>query len=217
MTVTVDQMLMLHERLASTRPGHERDAIQPQIDATDAQIDRVEQQPKDPRAVFVVHGRDDNAREAMFTFLRAVGLEPLEFNVAIQATGKPMPYIGEILDSAFGLAQAVVVLMTPDDEARLQPRFLHNVDPPHERNLTSQARPNVLFEAGMAMGRCPDRTIIVEIGTLRGLSDISGLHTIRMNDTSQRRQELAQRLIAAGCPANLDETDWHNAGRFASE
>ena len=44
---SIDQMLKLHERLAATKPGHERDAgvrrsvIQRQIDATDAQIDRL--------------------------------------------------------------------------------------------------------------------------------------------------------------------------------
>jgi len=41
MVSLVDQMLKLHERLAAAKPGHDRDAIQRQIDATDAQIDRL--------------------------------------------------------------------------------------------------------------------------------------------------------------------------------
>jgi hypothetical protein len=41
LSALVDQMLKLHERLASAKAGHERDAIQRQIDATDAQIDRL--------------------------------------------------------------------------------------------------------------------------------------------------------------------------------
>ncbi|WP_375790108.1 TIR domain-containing protein [Bradyrhizobium sp. Pha-3] len=35
-------------------------------------------------------------------------------------------------------------------------------DPEHERTLTAQARPNVLFEAGMAFGKIPKNTILVQ-------------------------------------------------------
>lgn len=41
MVALVDQMLKLHERLAALKPGHEREALQRQIDATDGQIDRL--------------------------------------------------------------------------------------------------------------------------------------------------------------------------------
>ena len=164
--------------------------------------------------VFVVHGRNKTARDAMFTYLRTIGLHPLEWNEAVRATGKPMPYIGEILDAAFAEAGAVVVLMTPDDEARLRDLYRNANDPPHETQSTGQTRPNVLFEAGMAMGRNADRTILVELGNLRPFSDATGLHVIRMDNSSQRRQELAQRLESAGCPVNLDGIDWHTAGDF---
>ena len=125
-----------------------------------------------------------------------------------------MPYIGEILDVAFSRAHAVVVFLTPDDEAQLREPLRGRTEPPHEVNLTGQARPNVLFEAGMAMGRHENRTILVELGTLRPFSDIAGRHVIRIDNTSQRRQDLAQRLQAAGCPVNLNGTDWHEAGDF---
>ena len=80
--------------------------------------------------------------------------------------------------------------------------------------MSGQARPNVLFEAGMAMGRNEDRTVLVELGTLRPFSDVAGRHAIRFGDNSQCRQELAKRLETAGCPVNLDGTDWHTAGDF---
>jgi len=169
---------------------------------------------KDAREVFVVHGRNNDARRALFGFLRAIGLHPLEWSEAVQATGKTAPYISEILDAAFSRAHAVVVLFTPDDEARLREPFQTDNDPPHETRLTGQARPNVLFESGMAMARHQDRTILVELGSLRPFSDLDGLHKIRLDDTSQRRQELAQRLQAAGCPVNLHGTDWHSIGDF---
>ena len=170
----------------------------------------------DAREVFVVHGRNHAARDALFQFLRSVDLHPLEWNEAVRSTGKASPYIGEILDAAFSRAHAVVVLFTPDDEARLRQEFRVRGDPPHETQLYGQARPNVLFEAGMAISRSEERTVLVEIGVLKPFSDVGGRHAIRFDGSTPRRQELAQRLQTAGCPVNLSGTDWHSAGDFNS-
>jgi predicted nucleotide-binding protein len=169
---------------------------------------------QDTRNVFVVHGRNAEARRSLFGFLRSIGLKPLEWSQAIKVTSKASPFIGEILDVAFSTAQAVVVLLTPDDEAQLREQFRTPSDPPYESQLTGQARPNVLFEAGMAMGRNPDRTIIVELGTLRPFSDIAGRHTVKLSNDSSARQELAQRLETAGCIVDLSGRDWHTEGNF---
>lgn len=167
-----------------------------------------------PRVVFVVHGRNIELRNSMFSLLRAIGLEPLEWNEAVQATGKPSPYVGEILDTAFAIAQAIVVVFSPDDEAQLRESLRGPNEPLHETQLTPQARPNVIFEAGMAMGRDANRTVLVEIGELRPFSDLGGRHVLRLNNTTQRRQELAQRLQSAGCAVNTAGTDWHTTGNF---
>jgi len=165
-------------------------------------------------AIFVVHGRDTQARDDIFQFLRAIGLHPIEWSEAIQLTGKSSPYIWEILERAFSEAHAILVLFTPDDEAHLRASLRSEGDPTHETKLSGQARPNVLFEAGMAMGRSEDRTVLVELGILRPFSDIAGRHTIKLDNSSRRRQELAQRLQLAGCPVNLEGTDWHTVGNF---
>jgi len=150
----------------------------------------------------------------MFSFLRSIGLYPLEWSQAIQATGKSLPYIGEILDSAFSKAQAIIILLTGDDEAILLERFRRPSDPPFESQLTPQARPNVIFEAGMAMGRDPNRTILVQLGDLRPFSDVSGLHIIHLSNSTEKRQEFAQRLELAECQVDLSGTDWHTEGNF---
>ena len=182
----------------------------------DTHLDKELMPPADAREVFVVHGRNEKARQAIFAFLRSIGLHPLEWSEAVQSTGRSSPYIGDILNAAFSRAHAVVVLMTPDDDAQLRKPLRSDHDAPHETELSGQARPNVLFEAGMAMGRSEDRTILVELGTLRPFSDIAGRHVIRLDNTTQRRQELAQRLKLAGCPVNLNGIDWHSAGDFAA-
>lgn len=85
------------------------------IDPEQAQLAASEVKPiqlPDPRIVFVVHGRNIGRRDALFRFLRSIGLKPLEWSQALMSTGRTSPYIGEVLDAAFAKAQAVVVLMT---------------------------------------------------------------------------------------------------------
>ena len=170
--------------------------------------------PADARDVFVVYGRNTTARDALFEFLRAIDLHPIEWAEAVSATGKASPYIGEILGAAFSLAQAVVVLLTPDEDARLRQQFWAESEFQYETLAGGQARPNVLFEAGIAMGRNEGRTVLVELGSLRPFSDIAGRHVIRLDNSTQRRQELAQRLRQAGCPVNMEGSAWHSTGDF---
>ena len=167
-----------------------------------------------PRTVFVVYGRNLAARDAMFEFLRSLGLEPLDWDKLLAATGEASPYIGDVLAAGFPMAQAVVVLLTPDDEARVRPAFADSRDPPHELELTTQARPNVLFEAGMALAIHPKSTIIVELGELRPFSDVAGRHVVRMNDGLEARRSLIGRLSTAGCPIDMDGA-WKETGGFA--
>ncbi|MCV7303529.1 nucleotide-binding protein [Mycobacterium barrassiae] len=169
----------------------------------------------DAKRVFVIHGRNDAARREMFTFLRAIGLHPIEWSEALHATGTASPYIGQVLDTAFGMAQAIVVLMTPDEIAYLIPAYSHGEHDP-ETQPAAQARPNVLFEAGMAMGRDPKRTVLVELGSVRPFSDVSGLHAVRLAPTPEKRKDLAQRLKTAGCEVNLNGDDWMQTGDFTA-
>ena len=164
----------------------------------------------DQRKVFVVHGRNESARRGLFDFLRSIGLDPIEWSEATRMTGQGSPYIGDVLDAAFGAAQAVVVLQTPDDVAYLHESLTYPEDP--ETSPQMQPRPNVLFEAGMAMGRDADRTVIVELGKVKSFSDIHGRHVVRLDGSLAKRQELARRLETAGCAVQLVGSDWHDAG-----
>ena len=118
------------------------------------------------KTVFVVHGRNTKARDSMYAFLRAIGLNPINLPEAMLSSKKVTPYIGEMVDFAFSLAQAIVVLMTPDDVGYLQKQFRKSGDLDHDIRPTPQARLNVIFEAGLAMGSARDRTILVKLGQL---------------------------------------------------
>jgi predicted nucleotide-binding protein len=167
---------------------------QPQVPSDAGSTGSDQTSAPDPAKVMVVHGRDEESRQAMFGFLRALGLVPLEWSDLVAATGSAAPYVGQVLTKAFEIAKAVVVLFTPDDEGWLKEEFRQPDEPPEETQPTPQARANVLFEAGMALGVHPDRTVLVELGKLRSFSDIYGRHVIRLNGTDEPFREIARRL-----------------------
>jgi len=222
-------------RLAASDPAHENDRIQvvktSQVftvttvrtrylnqEPAFLQLDlRPERSPMpsaatDPRNVFVIHGRNLAIRDSLFSFLSALHLNPIEWDNAIEMTGKATPYIGEILDAAFANARALVVLLTGDDEAQLREELRKPNDPPYESKLTAQPRANVLFEAGMAFGRNPEATILVQVGEVRQFSDILGRHVLRFRGTAEDRNRFSRRLQAAGCDVDTSGTRWLKEG-----
>jgi predicted nucleotide-binding protein len=151
-----------------------------------------------------------------FSLLRSLGLRPLEWQKAIELTKKPAPYVGEILDAAFAKARAVIVLMTPDDEARLKGELVRSSDPDWEKDLQGQPRPNVLFEAGMAFGSHPESTVLVQIGSIRPISDIAGRHLVHLTGSPESRKELIAKLRASRCEVDDSGTDWLRIGDFSA-
>lgn len=168
----------------------------------------------DARQVFVVHGRNMKVRSEVCAFLRSLDLRIIEWNDAIQLTGSASPSTFEIVSAGLKSAKAIVILFTGDDEVMLKPEFHSPNDPLFESQLTPQARPNVILEAGMALGLARDRTVIVEVGNIRPMSDIAGLNTVRLTNTAQSRNNFAARLRVAGCVVDTNGADWLSAGEF---
>jgi predicted nucleotide-binding protein len=166
------------------------------------------------RNVFVVYGRDEPARRAVFEFLRAIGLRPLEWEVLVRATGKGAPSLSETVRTGLAMTRAVIVLMTPEDVVRLHPEL-------HEKNEAEaeaalQARPNVLLELGMALAAHPNGTLVLMFGDHRPVTDLGGINFIRVSDTPGCRRKIAGRLQQAGCLVDESGQDWLSAGNFAS-
>lgn len=165
--------------------------------------------PAGSRDVFVVYGRDREARDAVFTFLRALDLRPLEWEPLVARSGSAAPYIGEVVGLSLPRATAVVVLMTPDDVVHLHPDL-------GSEQPSAQCRPNVLIELGMALAANPAGTLLLRFGDQRPITDLDGRHYIPVTGDSKFRLRFAQRLKLAGCPVDLSGGDWLTAGDFDS-
>ncbi len=169
----------------------------------------------DQKSVFLVHGRDVVTTENFSIFLRALNIRPIEWSQAESYTGIASPYIGDTIDAGMARAQAVIVLLTGDDEARLLHGFQKPSDPEFERKLIPQARPNVIFEAGYALAKYPARAVIIQIGEVRPFSDIAGRFLIRFDGSATSRKHVVSRLETAGVEVDATGTDWLTAGAFA--
>ena len=82
-------------------------------------------------------------------------------------------------------------------------------------HLTGQARPNVLFETGMAFGKKPNKTIIIEIGITRPISDLSGHLIIKLDDTISNRKKFAEKLSSIGCDVNFNGKKWKDQKKIS--
>ncbi|CAN3981643.1 TIR domain-containing protein [Kitasatospora purpeofusca] len=173
--------------------------------------------PELSRNVFVVHGRDEQVRREMFGLLRRLGLNPLEWEHLVGATGLPSPFIGEVVAHAPSVAGAALVLLTPDDVAVLHDDLKGPAEPPHERTPFGQPRQNVLIELGMVLMAYPERTVIVEFGDVRPASDLAGRNVIRFTADGNpvfALRKVAQRLQVAGCPVDDRGNDWLDTDPF---
>lgn len=154
-------------------------------------------------SVFLVHGRDHDARDAVARILKAYGTDVWDWTIARQRTRKPSPTTLDVIRKSISDATAVAVLLTPDETVRLD---VANGD--EDQTFRRQARPNVLFEAGWAMAKKSDKTVFIRLGPVDMLSDIDGINYVSLDDTVETREDLRLRLIDAGCRLLDTDKDW---------
>lgn len=145
------------------------------------------------RKVFIVHGHDDGAREAVARFLERIGLEAI---ILHEQANQGRTVIEKVV--AHGDVGFVVVLLTPDDEGCV-------------RGGTPEARPrqNVLLELGYFIGRLGrDKVCALKRGELEVPSDFAGVVWEQMDNNGGWKRLLARELEAAG-----HAIDWNKVMR----
>lgn len=143
------------------------------------------------RRVFVVHGHDEAAKEAVARFLSKLGLEPVILH--------EQPNQGRTVIEKFeGHADVdfAVVLLTPDDVGRAAGS---------SGEAKPRARQNVIFELGYFIGRLGrSRVCALHKGNVEILSDYDGVIYVSMGDPQGWRLLLAREIKAAGIDVDLN-------------
>lgn len=163
--------------------------------------------------VFVVHGRDRRPVEAVEQFLQFSGLKMLSWTEAVNLTRESQPHTFDIVKAGMDAAAAIIVIFSPDDQARLNPALTNGVA---QEEPKGQPRQNVLLEAGMAFAYARNRTIFIQSEPIRPISDIEGFNWVKLDGKWDSRKDLLNRLNHAGAFIQLhDENLTHRlAGDF---
>lgn len=134
---------------------------------------------------FVVHGRDDAAKESVARFLTRLGVEPV---ILHEQSSSGMTVIEKL--EHYSEVPFAVVLLTPDDEGKLAGS---------ESSPVARARQNVILELGYFVGKLGRKNVCalfkqpVEIP-----SDWDGVVWIPMDEHEGWKAKLARELRAAG-------------------
>lgn len=148
-------------------------------------------EPDRGSTIFVVHGRDHDARDQLELVLRRLGLEPY----VLQTTGGGGDTLIEALERMIGKAAQSsfgIVLATPDDMGYLKAEG--------SQDAKARARQNVIMEMGMLLASLTrKRCAILTRGYVELPSNMGGVITIPFNDhVREAVPKLVQRLQEAG-------------------
>jgi predicted nucleotide-binding protein len=162
------------------------------------------------KRVFVIYGRDVAARDELLKLIRGLGLDDIPFESVANSLG-PAPFVGDVVLKGLQQADAIVALFTPDEQAVLREPETGMSLAEHDGGERWQARPNVIFEAGIAYGRSDKEPILAVLGTdVRLFSDLAGIHFVRL-DASDGKRNMRERLERILGPLEPIMADWESS------
>ena len=143
--------------------------------------------------VFIVHGQDVSARNAVARFLDGVGFQSV---ILHEQTNRGLTVIEKVeANSDVGFA---VVLLTPDDVGSLK-----------DGNPEPRPRQNVVLELGYFIGKLGrSKVCALKRGDMEIPSELAGVVWEVMDDNGAWKQALARELKAAG-----HVVDWNKVMR----
>ena len=135
--------------------------------------------------VFVIHGRDEGAKQTVARFLETLGLEPVILHEQANQGHTIIEKFEDHADVGFAVA-----LLTPDDVGSLKEEKI---------NLNPRARQNVIFEFGYFIGKLDRKRVCALIkGDVEKPSDYDGVLCIPWDDPDGWKMRLIKELKSAG-------------------
>jgi len=148
--------------------------------------------PMDKSKVFIVHGHDNAAKQAVARFVEKIGFEAIILHEQA-SSGKTI--IEKIeANSNVGFA---IVLYTPCDLGRSKEE---------EDQLKPRARQNVIFEHGYLIGKIGRKNVSALVkGDVETPNDISGVVYIKMDEADSWKYAVGKEMKACGYDVDLNK------------
>ena len=141
--------------------------------------------PMDKSKVFIVHGHDNAAKEAVARFVEKIGLEAIILHEQASSGNTIIEKIEA--NSNVGFA---IVLYTPCDVGASKGE---------KDQLKSRARQNVIFEHGYLIGKIGRKNVSALVkGDIEKPNDISGVVYIKMDESEAWKYQVAKEMKACG-------------------
>ena len=141
--------------------------------------------PMDKSKVFIVHGHDNAAKEAVARFVEKIGLEAIILHEQASSGNTIIEKIEA--NSNVGFA---IVLYTPCDEGASKGK---------KDQLKPRARQNVVFEHGYLIGKIGRKNVSALVkGDIETPTDISGVVYIKMDEGEAWKYQVAKEMKACG-------------------
>ena len=139
----------------------------------------------DKSKVFIVHGHDGEAKQAVARFVEKIGLEAIILSEQASSGKTIIEKIEEYTDVGFG-----IVLYTPCDLGASQEK---------KDELKPRARQNVVFEHGYLIGKIGRENVCALVkGDIETPTDISGVVYIPMDEGGGWKLDVADEMEACG-------------------
>ena len=141
--------------------------------------------PMDKSKVFIVHGHDNAAKEAVARFVEKIGLEAIILHEQASSGNTIIEKIEA--NSNVGFA---IVLYTPCDLGASKEE---------KDQLKPRARQNVIFEHGYLIGKIGRKNVCALVkGDIEKPNDISGVVYIKMDESEAWKYQVAKEMKACG-------------------
>lgn len=165
----------------------EREIVDQESDQESAVTDAVRPVDAVSRKVFLVHGRDEAAKNEVALFLRVIDLDPIILHLRPNGGRHLLTKFREESDGA----AFAVILMTPDDEGGLA----------GAADRRPRARQNVVFELGFFIGKLEPAGVAALLkGDVEKPSDFDGIAYITFDSSGRWKTDLARELHHAKVP-----------------
>jgi len=166
--------------------------IQEATSESEAPIETQPKAPMDKSKVFIVHGHDNAAKEAVARFIEKIGLEAIILREQA-SSGKTI--IEKIeANSNVGFA---IVLYTPCDVGASKGE---------KDQLKPRARQNLIFEHGYLIGKIGRKNVCALVkGDIETPNDISGVVYIKMDEGDGWKLAVAKEMKESGYEVDLNK------------